>query len=93
MVGRSKCATLKNLSFGVTQESRSSQTSWVLITSGTGFGVRLVEPGDDDVARPGREGPGGSGGIEGGHRGEGGAALHDHVSAVKIKHDYITSLS
>ena len=38
MVGRSKCAMLKNLSFGVIQESRSSQTSWVLMTSGTGFG-------------------------------------------------------
>ena len=24
---------------------------------------------------------------------EGGAALHEHVSAVKIKHDYITPLS
>src|SRR5688572_23456116 len=28
---------LKNLSFGVTQESSSSQTNWVFITSGTGL--------------------------------------------------------
>ena len=29
MIGRSKCETEKNFSFGVIQESRSSQTSWV----------------------------------------------------------------
>ena len=84
---------LKNLSFGVTQESEILPDELGLDDLGDGVRVRLVEPGDDDVARPGREGHGGSGGIEGGHCGEGGAALHNHVSAVKIKHDYITPLS
>ena len=93
MVGRSKCATLKNLSFGVIHESRSSQTSWVWITSGSGAGGRLVEPGNDDVARPGRKGRGRSGGGEGRQRGEGGAAVNENISAVKIKHDCITPLS
>jgi hypothetical protein len=31
--------------------------------------------------------------MEGRHRGEGGAALDEDVSAVKIEHDYITPLS
>ena len=92
MTGRSKCETAKNLWFGVTQKSSSSQTSWVsqhgsVPAGGWSSQGMTTSPGLVGKALAD------SSGIEGRHRGEGRAALHDNVSAVKIKHDYITPLS
>ena len=93
MIGRSKCEMLKNLSFGVTQESRSSQTSWLWIAYGVRVRGRLIEPGENDLARSARKGPGRLSGIENRQRGERRTPLNDDVSTVKIGHDYITSAS
>ena len=82
MIGRSKCEIPKNLSFGVTQESRSSQTSWVLDSDRVGIGRGLVEPGDHGLARPARKGMG-EPRLEDRQRGKRRAAFDDEFSAWK----------
>ena len=61
------------------------------MTSGRGSAAGWSSQGTTTSPGLVGKGLGGSGGIEGCHRGERRAALHDHVSAVKIEHDYITS--